>query len=129
MQKLIKSLLKDKSIYIAILVTISIAFLSLMNLSGKVIISLSNIDKVYHAIAYFGLTISWLFAFISKGRKKTIVISCIAFGMLMEFLQSNLTTYRSFEYLDMIANTVGVLIGLLFFIRIEKNLINMLNSL
>ena len=128
MQKLIKSLLRDKSIYIAILLTLAITYLSLANLKGKVI-SLSNIDKLYHALAYFSLTVVWLLVFIRKEKKKVVIILCIAFGVLMEFLQSNLTDYRSFEYLDMLANTVGVLIGLLFFSRIEKNLINMLNSL
>ncbi|SNR17555.1 VanZ family protein [Tenacibaculum jejuense] len=129
MLKLIKSLLKDKAIYLAILLTLIITYLSLANLKGKSIINFSSIDKVQHALAYFTLAVIWMLAFIKKSKKKAVVILCIAFGILMEFLQANLTSYRSFEYLDMLANTVGVLIGLLFFNRIEKNLINMLNSL
>ncbi|WP_442265071.1 VanZ family protein [Tenacibaculum sp. ZS6-P6] len=129
MQKLIKSLLRDKAIYIAIFLTLIVVYLSLANLKGKLIIYFNYIDKIHHTLAYFFLTISWLSVFIGKQRKNQIVLLCIAFGILMEFLQSNLTNYRLFEYLDIVANTVGVLIGLLFFNRIEKNLINMLNSL
>lgn len=129
MQKLIKSLLKDKVIYFAIALTCVIIYLSLANLKGKLIVHFSYIDKVGHALAYFFLTIMWFITLIETNKKKIIIILCIAFGVLMEFLQANLTSYRSFEYLDMLANTIGAILALFFFNRIEKKLINMLNSL
>ncbi len=128
MRKLIKILLKDKTIYIALLLAITIAFLSLVNLRGKLTFHFSYADKVQHLIAYFSLTIIWLLAFI-KRKKTVIVLGCILYGIVMEFLQSYLTNYRTFEFMDMIANTSGVLLGLFFFNRIEKKLMNMLNSL
>ena len=123
MQKLIKSLLKDKSIYLAIIITIVIAILSLIRIGKQpVVISFKYLDKLEHAIAYLTLAFLWLFTF--KNNKKVryvVLILCVLFGVLMEFLQSSLTNYRTFDYADMIANALGVLIAFFLFILIKKN--------
>ncbi|WP_075340418.1 VanZ family protein [Tenacibaculum agarivorans] len=129
MLRRIKSLLKDNAIYFAIAITVAIAVLSLAKLSTLPTISFKYKDKVAHAIAYFVLTMVWLFSFIKREQKAIIILGCIIYGILMECLQSILTNYRMFDYYDMIANTFGVLLALLIFSIIEKKLINMLNSL
>lgn len=128
MQKLIKTLLKVKFIIIAITITIVIAILSLIRL-GKQPISFTNIDKVEHSIAYFTLTFSWLFALKSNKKNQRIILAviCILFGIVIEVLQSTITNYRTTEYLDIIANSFGVLLALLsfnFFVKRKKNVIN-----
>ena len=126
MLKHIKVLLKDNIFILAIGVTIAIAYLSLMK-APKIEISFANTDKMYHLFAYFTLTISWLFSFYKKPNKKYyIVIACIIYGIIIELLQSNLTVYRTGDYLDVLANTFGVGLALLIFNQIiKKNKVNL----
>jgi VanZ family protein len=82
----------------------------------KIDIGVSNIDKMYHLIAYFTLSMCWLLAFYKKPSLKYIIISiCIVFGIIIEVLQQKLTLYRTGDYKDAIANTIGILLGLLIF--------------
>ena len=121
MQKDIKLLLKRSYLPIAILITVSIAFLSLIKL-GKQPIQISNLDKIEHLIAYFSLGLSWLLVF--KEHKKfsyknyLIVLICVFYGIIIEVLQTTLTSYREGSLLDIIANTVGVLLALLIFNKV-----------
>ena len=115
MQKLIKNLLKDNIILIAISVTFAIAYLSLIKFPS-VQPKINNVDKVEHAIGYFILTFSWLLSFYKKTNLKTVIaLSCVFYGIIIEVLQSKLTSYRTGDYLDVIANSVGVLLALLLF--------------
>ncbi|PQJ79482.1 VanZ family protein [Polaribacter porphyrae] len=125
MLKHIKVLLKDNFIFIAIILTIVILCLSLIKTPSTVKIDVKNVDKVFHALAYFTLTISWLFSFYKKPNKKyAIVISCIIFGIIIEALQNILTNYRTADYLDIFANSLGALFALVFFNIFQKNRIN-----
>lgn len=68
-------------------------------------------DKALHFVGYAGL------AFLARmGSKKhpswQIVIGCISFSLLIEFLQQFIPN-RGFEWLDLMANTLGVLAGAL----------------
>ncbi len=128
MLMLIKKLLQGKSIYAAIFITIGIAVLSLIKINAPVM-SVSYSDKVFHTLAYFVLGFLWLLALRKKGTKFAVIISVIAFGILLEILQSLLTDYRTFEYLDMLANSLGVVLAFLTFIFIEKKQFKLLNSL
>jgi len=120
MLKYIKALLKDSIFIIALGITISIVCLSLIEMP-ETQINITNIDKVYHSIAYFTLAISWLIGYYKKPQKKyIIVICCIIFGIIIELLQSTLTDYRTGEYLDVIANSSGVFFALLVFNLISK---------
>ncbi|WP_435261170.1 VanZ family protein [Tenacibaculum sp. nBUS_03] len=117
MLRLIKNLFKDKKnrIIIAIFITISIAILSLIKL-GKQPISISNIDKIEHAIAYLFLTFFWLLALV-KTKYQTYIVSicCFFYGIIIEVLQTTITTYRTGDYYDIIANSVGVLLAFTLF--------------
>ena len=118
MQKLINSLFKDNFFIIAISITIGIAYLSLMKMP-KVEVSYSNIDKFYHLFAYFTLSFCWLFSFYKKPTLKyIIVIACIIYGIIIEVLQDTLTLYRTGDFKDVLANTLGIVLGLLVFNQI-----------
>ncbi len=125
MLKHIKTLLKDNIFIIAIIITIAIAYLSLVK-SSKFQSNIQNVDKIEHIFAYFTLTICWLFTFYKKPNKKYyIAIACIIYGIIIEILQSNLTIYRTGDYLDVLANSFGVVLGLLIFNQIlKKNQVN-----
>ena len=122
MLKRITNLLKGSIFIIALIISITIVFLSLLQLPSSKI-NIINIDKAYHSIAYFALGITWLFAYYKKPEKKYfIVICCIIFGIIIEVLQSRLTSYRTGDYVDAIANSCGVLLALLIFnLFVKKN--------
>lgn len=120
MLKRIKVLLLDNFIFIAITFTITIVGLSLFKLPNTDI-GVKNVDKIYHLIAYFSLAFAWLVSFYQqKSKKMLIVLACVVFGIIIEVLQSALTYYRTGDYLDVFANTLGVLLALLFFNAIFK---------
>ena len=114
MLKRIKILLKDNIFLIAISITVGIIYLSIIKIPS-IGIEIANIDKGYHSLAYFMLAITWLLAFYKKQKKYVIVISCIIFGIIIEVLQYALTTYRTGDYLDVFANSLGVFLALVVF--------------
>ena len=126
MQKVIKILFKDKILFIAIGIMLFIGYLSLKKIDN-IPIHLSHSDKIYHAIAYFLLGLTWLLSFpkslLNRNLKYAIVISCIIYGIVVEVLQGTLTTYRTASLLDIIANTVGVIIAMLVFKLVYKKII------
>ena len=116
----IKKLLKANIFFIAIFITILIAYLSLMKVPN-IPIKISFLDKIEHCIAYFTLSLSWFLYFYKKPKAKyKIAIACVFFGILLEGLQGTMTNYRTADYLDMIANSVGVVLGLITFNQILK---------
>ncbi|MBS9774283.1 MAG: VanZ family protein [Tenacibaculum sp.] len=123
MLKAIKNLYSRNSLVIAIIITLSITVLSLVKL-GKVSFGyrITNIDKVYHTIAYCFLALAWLIALAKNKRMIILVVICsIIFGIIIEVLQGLLTSYRTAEWSDFLANTVGVFLGLLVFKLFSKN--------
>ena len=126
MLKHIKALLEDNAIFIAVFFTISITIGSLVksDLIATEIVSIS--DKTIHFIAYFFLMLSWLYVFFKKKsfskNVKYIFIGCIVFGIIIEFLQGVTTTYRTLSFLDVAANTLGVLFASTVFHFFEKKI-------
>jgi VanZ family protein len=126
MLKPIKSLLEDNAIYIAIFFTISITIGSLVKSDFIVVKPISVSDKAYHLIAYFLLMLSWLYVFCKKEtlqrNVKYIILGCIIFGIIIEILQGVITSYRTASYLDIVANTIGVLLAAVIFHVFEKKI-------
>ena len=126
MLKHIKALLEDNAIFIAVFFTISITIGSLVksDLIATEIVSIS--DKTIHFIAYFFLMLSWLYVFFKKKsfskNVKFIFIGCIVFGIIIEILQGVTTTYRTLSFLDVAANTLGVLFASSVFHFFEKKI-------
>lgn len=65
-------------------------------------------DKSNHLLAFSALT--WLALHAFPLRLKSILISLLAYGALIEILQS-FTDTRSAEWLDLLADSVGILLG------------------
>lgn len=124
MQQRIKHLLQASTLSIAIVITICIAYLSLIKTTNFPVIAISNIDKIYHLIAYFTLTFSWLLAL--RKHKYKVLFTCVLYGIILEVLQTTLTVYRAGELLDFLANTLGGLLALVVFNLFfkKKHLIN-----
>ena len=126
MLKPIKSLLENNAIYIAVFFTICILFGSLVKSEFIVVESISVSDKIYHLIAYFLLMLSWLYAFFKREKfeenVKYIILGCFIFGIIIEILQGVTTSYRTASYLDIVANTIVVLLAVVIFHVFEKKI-------
>ena len=125
MLQAIKKLLERNSLLIAIAATLFIGIMSLsavpkLNLG----LGIKSGDKYLHFTAYFGLTLLWYFALKERINKKMfkffVPLALILYGIILEGLQSGLTTYRTGDIYDAIANTAGVIVALLVFSRLLK---------
>lgn len=67
-------------------------------------------DKWSHLLAYGGLMFWFGGLFPGVIRQLQIALAFIAMGVALEFLQRE-TGYRSFDLADMVANSIGVLLG------------------
>ena len=65
-----------------------------------------------HVLAY-GTLMLWFLRLYPISRRLIIAVGLIAMGILIELLQG-LTVVRSSDYMDMVANTGGVMLGWLF---------------
>ncbi|WP_255513220.1 VanZ family protein [Lutibacter sp. Hel_I_33_5] len=120
--------MKGSIVYFSIAITILIAVLSLVKIHQPSI-KFTYLDKIEHIIAYFVLAICWFCTIHLKTKnnslKKTVFFLCISYGILLEVLQGTLTSYRTADWKDMIANSIGVLIALLIFNKFfQKKLVN-----
>jgi VanZ family protein len=83
-------------------------------------------DKLIHFTFYFIASIlaGFFGREISKGKMSKVNVLVISFcslvlyGIIIEVLQSSLTTYRSGELMDVVANSTGVLFGSLLIWRV-----------
>lgn len=70
MQKFIKNLLAPRlTLSLAILYSLGILYVSLMRTDGLPKVNFNQIDKVFHFVAYLGLTKLWYLYYISCNLK------------------------------------------------------------
>ncbi len=121
----IKKLLERNALVIAIVATVFLGILSLsavpkLNLG----LGIKAGDKYLHFIAYFGLSLMWYFALKDRINQKIfkifVPLALIFYGIILEGLQSGLTTYRTGDIYDAVANTAGVIVALILFRKIIK---------
>ena len=128
MLKAIKQLLERNRYAIAASFTLLIIFLSLAPTS-KAIDVIDVSDKTLHAFAYFVLALSWIFAIKSSHtllkQKVSIGFFVLLLSILLEILQESLTDYRTADYLDIIANTLGIIFAIVSF----KYLLRLYNTI
>lgn len=86
-------------------VLIAIWILSFLPASGMP--DVPGSDKWHHALAYFACMFCWGQWYKLPAQRLKLAIIFILMGALIECLQG-LTDYRSFEWLDMLADAVGV---------------------
>ena len=103
-----------------ILLAISISIVTILSVQEVNIESSVNfLDKVLHFLCFSYLTlITWLSQILNKDLHVYAIV--LAYGILIEIVQRFLP-YRSFEYLDIFADSVGIIAGLII-IKIFKNL-------
>lgn len=69
-------------------------------------------DKLVHVLMYFVLMAAAVQLFASWRWLLVVAIALAGYGLLLELAQGTLTTTRTFEWADALANTLGVLLGL-----------------
>lgn len=86
----------------------TVTFMSLI--PSPLVVELKVSDKVMHTIGYF-ILMGW-FVQIYQHKKQQALIAAlfISMGVLLEFLQ-DMGGARHFEVMDMLANTLGVVIA------------------
>ena len=109
-----------------LIVVVCLTFLFLLpsdNLEGSTWWSRFKIDKIVHIVSFaiLGLSIS---ISLSKLRilidsnyqlMTRVLIVCAVFGTILEFLQQEFSVGRMAEFLDIVADCVGVLLGFVIF--------------
>lgn len=122
----IKTLLERNALFIAVLITVLIAIMSLISLKGVHILKTQNSDKYGHFLTYFILGLSWLYAIKNPSRKNfinyLIIFLIICYGIILEVLQDILTTYRQADSYDIIANSAGVIFAVIFYNLLKKKI-------
>ncbi|MBS1730332.1 MAG: VanZ family protein [Bacteroidetes bacterium] len=79
-------------------------------------LQLIHFDKWVHIGLFCGLNFLFILGLIQKGTfsKKTFIIcsiACVLYGITMEYVQKYFAFERSFDITDILADTVGVVIG------------------
>lgn len=117
-----------KRYFLSVLATIAIVVISIMPLPEVKIENVPLLDKWVHFIMYGGLCCVYWFDFFRNWHRKDeyskwflwIVLFPIVLGGVMELWQKYLTTCRNGDWIDFIANSVGVFLAIplgLFVIR------------
>lgn len=93
---------------------VTILVLSLMPARNVPVVGVWNADKLVHAGMYFALALlmlksHWL-SLASLKYLLLVALVCVGFGASIEYLQEHCTTDRHFDSLDIVANTLGVLL-------------------
>ncbi len=102
--------------------------ISVVPVSGEgkpLFFSFPGADKVVHAGIYSILTILlmkdyFLNIHLQVERMVALLLSILVYSIIIEIIQASLTTYRSGELLDIVANLAGVLIGAAFILLYRK---------
>ena len=71
----------------------------------------ANFDKVEHLAAYVLLAV-WFTGLVARGRYWAVGAGLMALGLLIEVLQGLMSLGRSAEVSDMLANALGVVVGI-----------------
>jgi len=118
MQKRIVNFWLANARWIAFLFTGLVIITSLVSLKSLSIKSVLVSDKILHISAYIVLMWVWLMVFKQKSirnRKWLLVVLLTLFGIIIEGLQGYVTLSRTPDLIDVFANFIGLIIGIITF--------------
>jgi len=111
----------------SILIAAIILYLSMANSHtfDKVPINIPNFDKFVHFGMYFGLMSVLIFenrkAIKSNGNLFLISLIPFFYGIIIEIMQSALTTTRTGSIYDALANSAGILVSVFLWLWIKSS--------
>ncbi len=103
--------------------SILILVFSLIPMHSKLLGEVENSDKILHTFSYTLLSLTWLFYFKSINKsniKFLLAVSIIFYGIIIEVLQSTLTTNRTGSFYDVVANIIGIFMAIIIFENLYK---------
>lgn len=94
-------------------------------------------DKIVHLLAYtFFVGLWFLFFYCLKQKKDNFLpalikssILAFIYGIIIEILQGELTTSRSADFNDVLANSIGIVIGILLVFLAKTQFIKLKSKL
>jgi VanZ family protein len=86
-----------------------ICYLSLMPHPPEPV-NFQHVDKLEHALAYSLLMLWFCQVYRLRNYRIVLAVLLVAMGIAIEYLQGE-TAYRTFDVADMLANSVGVMLG------------------
>lgn len=106
-------MLQYRSIWLAAgwLLVVLVVCLSLMPHPPEPL-SFKNADKLEHAVSYAVLSLWFCQLYWSAKSRAVVIVALLGLGVALEFVQG-WSGYRSFDVLDMLANSAGVVLGVL----------------
>jgi VanZ family protein len=115
-----------KKNFFSILTALIIMYLSMANSHAfdKVPINIPNFDKFVHFGMYFGLMSVLIFenkkAFRSTRNLFILGLIPLFYGIIIEIMQSTLTTTRTGSIFDALADLAGILVSILLYLLIRS---------
>lgn len=108
-----------KYLFLALIWTIIITYLSLSDVSGLgSSIKIPHKDKMAHFVFYFLFCFLWIrclcYNTVSTNNKIKVLITAILYGILIEILQAVMHNHRSSDIYDVVANTIGAFLGCVY---------------
>ncbi len=127
----IKKLLAPNTLLLVALcytLLISVAFL----LPGRAMPSTElPIDKFVHLSIHAVLFFIWSLYFFKKQNNRIatkaivlVAISCLLYGIIIEALQEAFVALRHSDFMDLVANGIGILLGAIMFYKFKKKFEN-----
>ncbi|MDB4174390.1 VanZ family protein [Bacteroidia bacterium] len=87
--------------------------------------SLSQLDKLIHLILYVVFVMLWALSLkrvLTIKEKLVLLLVSVAYGVLIEVLQSAMALGRAYDIDDIIANTAGCFLGILLMSFIARKM-------
>ncbi len=109
MKRVVDWLPRRANLVLAVIYTAAVFVGSVIKLPREIDLGEGR-DKLLHLGAYLGMTILWSF---TTRRPFRSAVCCALFGGLIELIQA-LIPYRSCEWGDFIANSIGAAVGGVF---------------
>lgn len=121
-----QSLVRKLYLVLSLFWTIAILVLCLMDLSDVNTVKrvrIPHADKIVHLLMYTILSFLWGMVllrthFFKEVNHIILIMSFVIFGLAIEILQGYGGFNRSFEWQDIVANTIGVIIGYFICLKI-----------
>lgn len=110
---------KSYWLFLAITYSLLVLLVSLVKIKKEVDIKVPQFDKLVHFGIYFVFTIIWFACFYNyskSGVVKNLIKAAIwglGFGVVVEILQSLNPNARSGDVLDVLANSIGIIVAVL----------------
>jgi VanZ family protein len=110
--------------WLAIIWTVLITIASLVSFNSIPKVKIVGSDKMIHFLFYLVFVILWGLAkkqiYFNRKYDFLIVVIAIIYGIIIEVLQSVLTSTRQADFYDVLANAIGAIFGLVILLIMKS---------